>query len=162
MNKTVIAVEEVRRLKARLREINALDLKDIVWTEDGKEVEVPPARLEEWRFIGMNNADFIDTNYYTEGFRHMIVCQPWSSYAGDMAEQPIGYTLHRDNQSHAAYCEQHLRCTAELRAGRGDALCYYHAPDGDAYNILADEALYERLGDEGKWFYGSPPEPYQY
>ena len=62
-----IDVNEVKRLKERLREINALSLDQIEWYDGDTKVEVPPNWVEDWRFTGLNNADFIDTGAYLEG-----------------------------------------------------------------------------------------------
>lgn len=54
-----VDVDEVRRLKARLREINAIPFEDIVWVQNGKPVELDKKAHSEWAFMGFNNADFV-------------------------------------------------------------------------------------------------------
>lgn len=71
MNKTIVNAEEVRALKEQLREINNIPLEDIEWHEDGKPLDINPEFIKEWRFIGMNNSDFIDTGFYKEGWQEI-------------------------------------------------------------------------------------------
>lgn len=65
---TTVSVEEVKALKARLHEINALELSDITWTENGKPIEIKPSHIDDWRFIGLSNADFIASEFYAFGY----------------------------------------------------------------------------------------------
>jgi hypothetical protein len=59
-DRTKVNVEWVRAVKAELRRINAVDLKDIEFVHCGKPVAVDPQAIEEWRFTGLNNTDFIE------------------------------------------------------------------------------------------------------
>ena len=61
-----VNIEEVRALKKRLRAINNVQFKDIEWFEDGIRLEISPEVSENWRFVGMSNADFIETDYYKQ------------------------------------------------------------------------------------------------
>jgi len=57
-----IHLDEVRQLKARLREINRIPLSEIQWLDaEGKIVNVDPKDLKFWKFTGLNNADFVET-----------------------------------------------------------------------------------------------------
>lgn len=59
---TDIDVNEVRKLRARLREINAIPFQDIRWIEDGKPMEFSPDVKEshgEWERVGLNNDNFV-------------------------------------------------------------------------------------------------------
>jgi len=160
-NKIAIEVEEVCRLKARLREINALDLKDIVWTEEGTPVEVPAKWVEEWRFTGMNNADFIDTDFYKDGLEHMIVCQSWHLLENGQISPASSHSLHADNAAHKAYTDEHMAMIKGSKDERGDCLVRYHIPHGDAYNVAVSPEEFEALEAAGKnrWVEGTPPEP---
>ncbi len=62
-----VDIEEIRALKARLAEINLVPLEDIQWFENGVEVQIPPETVAEWKFVGLNNADFVMTNAYRDG-----------------------------------------------------------------------------------------------
>jgi hypothetical protein len=67
MTKTVcIDVEYVRRLREELAAFNKLDLNEIEFYENGRKIEIAPQALEEWSFVGLNNADFIMTDLYKE------------------------------------------------------------------------------------------------
>jgi hypothetical protein len=67
MTKTVcIDVEYVRRLKEELAAFNKLDLNEIEFYENGSKIEIAATVLEEWKFVGLNNADFIMDDVYKE------------------------------------------------------------------------------------------------
>jgi hypothetical protein len=59
---TRIDVEEVRRLQARRREINALPLAEIEWCENGAPIDLPAGCMtpDEWSFVGLTNIDYFD------------------------------------------------------------------------------------------------------
>lgn len=63
-----IEIEEILKIKERLREINSIDLNKIEFTEGGKVIDINPKYIEEFRFIGLNNSDFIYTEFYKNGF----------------------------------------------------------------------------------------------
>jgi hypothetical protein len=65
--KTKVSVEEVKKLVNRIHEINKLDLSDIIWTENGVEIDVPLSRSLEFQFCGLSNVDFITTDCYKIG-----------------------------------------------------------------------------------------------
>jgi hypothetical protein len=70
---TRVDVETIRDLKAQLRAINELPFEDIEFYEMLSPLEIPKEIREHWKFIGMNNADFIDTDFYKDGFSDDIV-----------------------------------------------------------------------------------------
>lgn len=56
-----VNADEVRRLKARLREINRIPIEQIAWVDDsGTPVKVHPDDVSEWHFCGLNNSDFVE------------------------------------------------------------------------------------------------------
>lgn len=59
-----ISVEEVMQLLDRKDEINSVPLDSIVWTLDGKELQIPQKVLEEWKFMGMCNTSFIEFGFH--------------------------------------------------------------------------------------------------
>lgn len=59
-----IDIEEVEKLLARLREINALPLESIEFYKDGKRLEIAQAVFDEWRVTGLSNAAFVDFGEY--------------------------------------------------------------------------------------------------
>ena len=52
-----IDVDEVRRLKGRLAEINCQKFDDIIWSKSGKEIIVPEKLRNDWKYMGLNNCD---------------------------------------------------------------------------------------------------------
>lgn len=66
MEKIRIDLEEVRALLNRKNEINALDIREIEWYEDGKPLEIPPECLDKWRFIGLTNVFFVELEFWKE------------------------------------------------------------------------------------------------
>jgi hypothetical protein len=63
--KLIVPVEYLRWLYAERQRINAAKLEDIVWTENGKPWNIDPEEIEEFRFTGLNNCDFVIANYTT-------------------------------------------------------------------------------------------------
>ena len=59
-----VDIEHVLKLQAERRKINELDLNDIEWYEDGKKVEVSPKVIEEFKFTGLCNTDFITMDIF--------------------------------------------------------------------------------------------------
>lgn len=59
-DKIVVNIERILALKAELRRVNAVELRDIEFVYCGKPVAVDPQAIEEWRFTGLNNTDFIE------------------------------------------------------------------------------------------------------
>jgi hypothetical protein len=55
-----IRVKEIIDLNARIREINSVDLEDIEFLNDKDEVlYIKQENIDQWKFIGLNNTDFI-------------------------------------------------------------------------------------------------------
>lgn len=63
---TVVAIEEVKKLQARIAEINSIPLDKIVWTENDKPVEIVPEVKTFFKFTGLSNCSFITDDYYLE------------------------------------------------------------------------------------------------
>lgn len=60
-----IAVEYIRWLVEERAKINRVPLESIEFFENGMKLDIQPEVLEEWRFVGLNNIDFITTNEYS-------------------------------------------------------------------------------------------------
>ena len=57
---TVVNVDEVIRLKERLKKINNLEIDKIMFVDDdGFKIEVKEKDIEEWKFSGLNISDFV-------------------------------------------------------------------------------------------------------
>ena len=65
-NTMKVNIEDLLALKKELNEINFQHLEDIEWDLDGELVEIPEKNIEEWKYIGLNNVDFITTEFYKE------------------------------------------------------------------------------------------------
>jgi len=61
-----VDIEHVRKLQEERMKINSAELKDIEWYEDGEKVEIDPKTLEDFRFTGLCNTDFIIYDAYRE------------------------------------------------------------------------------------------------
>lgn len=59
-----INIEEILELQDRRAKINNALLSEIEFYENGIKIEIDPEVLEEWKFIGLNNTDFIITDAY--------------------------------------------------------------------------------------------------
>ena len=64
---TKVDVNEVKRLKERLREINRLPLSEIQWTDAGAVLDIPQAWEKTFGYTGLNNCDFVDMDIYLYG-----------------------------------------------------------------------------------------------
>lgn len=59
-----VKVEYVKWLKDELRKINDCPLDEITWIENEKLAEIDAETLDEFRFCGLSNVDFITTGAY--------------------------------------------------------------------------------------------------
>lgn len=55
-----IEIEEILKMNERRTEINKQDIRDIEWYLDGNKIDILSETLEEWRFTGLSNIDFVD------------------------------------------------------------------------------------------------------
>lgn len=55
-----INIEEILEAQARRSEINSTDIKDIEWYLGGQKLSIQSKTLEEWRFTGLSNTDFVN------------------------------------------------------------------------------------------------------
>jgi len=62
--KIKVDIEDIFEIEERRRSINELDLKDIEFCSKGVPLDIDPRVTEEFKFVGLNNIDFITTNYY--------------------------------------------------------------------------------------------------
>lgn len=60
MQRTKIDIEEIEALQKRRKEINSIELGSIDFYKDGKKVEATAEDIEEWRFVGLSNIDFVE------------------------------------------------------------------------------------------------------
>tara|TARA_R110000787_G_scaffold90842_2_gene191618 strand:+ start:830 stop:1033 length:204 start_codon:yes stop_codon:yes gene_type:complete len=60
----LVDIDWLLTVKQRLREVNSLAVKDIVWVKDSETVTFSEEDLVEWSYFGMNNTDIIDHMMY--------------------------------------------------------------------------------------------------
>jgi len=60
----IINIEYIKFLKDEMHKINALDLDDIDFHEDGESIEISKKAKYEFEFTGLNNIDFITSGSY--------------------------------------------------------------------------------------------------
>lgn len=58
----VVPIEEVLAIRERRKQINSYGLDQIIWTRKGKVVSPTPEQIDEWRFTGLSNVDFIEND----------------------------------------------------------------------------------------------------
>jgi len=62
----IVDMDWVREVKNKLAEINNCDIENLVWMENGKEVEFEAIDIEQWIYTGLNNLDIINNMSYTQ------------------------------------------------------------------------------------------------
>lgn len=60
--KLVVDLDELQRLVDQLRKLESVDLVDVAWFKDGKQVKVNSDDVEKFKFIGLNNRDFANAH----------------------------------------------------------------------------------------------------
>lgn len=65
----IVNVNKLRRVKAYLKSINEQELQDIIWVEDGKRLDIPKEYIDEFKYVGLNNTEFIMCGCYKEGIK---------------------------------------------------------------------------------------------
>ena len=64
-----IRVSEVIHLKNRQKAINSVNLDEIEWMDDaGNILMISEEFIKEFKYTGLNNLDFIDTEFYKNGW----------------------------------------------------------------------------------------------
>ncbi len=61
-----VDVEEVLNIKRRLLDINSVPLDKIEWYEDNHPLDIPEVAINEWKYIGLNNAEFVTYVIYPD------------------------------------------------------------------------------------------------
>lgn len=62
----LVDIDYINAVKKRLSQINSHDLKDIKWIKDGESVSFTKEQINDFEFLGLNNADIIDFYKPTE------------------------------------------------------------------------------------------------
>jgi hypothetical protein len=71
--KQIIKISEIKILMDRFHEINSLNLDDIIFhDENDKPINIDEKIINDWKLIGLNIVDFIDSDFYLTGFEGQI------------------------------------------------------------------------------------------
>ncbi len=62
--KTRIDIELIDAVQAFRQYVHKLTLDDIDFYENGEKVDIPQELVDEFELTGLNNIDFITSNYY--------------------------------------------------------------------------------------------------
>lgn len=65
--KIKVHIEEIIGMHIRKSQINSVRLDDIEFYEDGQKIDIPEKAINSFELTGLNNVDFILTNYYLLG-----------------------------------------------------------------------------------------------
>lgn len=69
MIKKRVNIEDIKKAKAFLNEINTIDLASITFTDENDvAIKIPQQFIDEFRYTGLNNSDFILSEFYKTGF----------------------------------------------------------------------------------------------
>lgn len=60
-----VNIEDVMRIIEERRAINSIPFRDIEWYENNEKLEIDEEILEEFEMTGLNNIDFIGTNFFS-------------------------------------------------------------------------------------------------
>lgn len=66
---TRVAIEEVKKLQARLDEINAIPFDKIEWTENGQPIAFDSEVKTFFKFTGLSNHCYIVDGFYQETYK---------------------------------------------------------------------------------------------
>lgn len=55
-----VSVEEIIEMEIKVSAINNTPLEDIEWTYEGKTLSIPKDTIDEWKFMGLSNKDFVN------------------------------------------------------------------------------------------------------
>lgn len=64
-----VNVERILELKKELRLINEQHLHDIDFYKDGEKLNIDSSIIDDFSYVGLNNVDFITSNYYLDGLK---------------------------------------------------------------------------------------------
>lgn len=72
LNKNNIKISEIIALRNRINEICSLNLTDINFIDDdGNKIDIDTKIIEEFKYTGLNNTDFIVSGFYKNGFNEI-------------------------------------------------------------------------------------------
>ena len=63
-----VDVEYVKKLQDERMKINNQSFENIEWYEGGKRLNIDKSIIDDFKFTGLNNTDFIISEFYKEGY----------------------------------------------------------------------------------------------
>jgi hypothetical protein len=63
--KTRVDIEKIKAAQDVINAFNHLALNEVEFFENGEQVQIPDGVIDEYRFTGLNNRDFITMGFYT-------------------------------------------------------------------------------------------------
>lgn len=64
--KVPVSIEYIKAIMEQRAYVNRLDFRDIEFYEDGKKLNIPEDVLSDFELTGLNNIDFIWSNFYNK------------------------------------------------------------------------------------------------
>lgn len=74
VNPIKVSIEEIIEIDTRRRQINSYPLDKIIFTKEGKVVNIPEELINDWDFTGLNNIGFITSGKYIEELNPYVLC----------------------------------------------------------------------------------------
>lgn len=68
-----VDLEEIYDIMKRRKRINSVPLEDIEFYENGIKLDINPEIVNDFKFIGLNNIDFITTEFYKTGWEKVEI-----------------------------------------------------------------------------------------
>jgi len=62
--KMKVDIEDIDELNRKRKEFNDIPIEDIEFYEKGVKIDIPKEVIDEWRFIGLINTDFVQDRYW--------------------------------------------------------------------------------------------------
>ena len=62
-----VNIEDIHRIVGELKAINKVEMKDIEFYENGKKLDISDKTVGLWKYIGLNNHEFIMSEFYKDG-----------------------------------------------------------------------------------------------
>jgi hypothetical protein len=61
-----VNINRVKEILEELAMINREDIENLTFIENNIELQIPPERIKAFKFIGLNNTDFIKSDFYKD------------------------------------------------------------------------------------------------
>lgn len=61
-----VDIDKVNLLLDQIAEINRIPFSEIEWQQQGRTLDISEEILERWKYIGLNNTEFVGSEFYLE------------------------------------------------------------------------------------------------